>query len=217
MQSLIETLNLRLLKISNNCPFFIMKLSCCNPNSLKWFFFSNTYLHQEPNTHRVVCKKFQLIAGRLLPKKMNATFQLPHGVFFSAGELFIADTNNHRVRKVLRNGHIVTICGTGKKGYSGDGQLATTAELSFPTQVFVSFRDEVYIVEDNASRIRKIDRNGIISTIAEIGNELFVTDDDEVLIADKKNNHIWKIDRVPSFWRRNIFKFADIFIHALIR
>ena len=53
----------------------------------------------------------------------------PHGVFVSNGEIFFADTLNHRVRKVLRNGQIVTICGTGIQGYNGDGQLATNAQL----------------------------------------------------------------------------------------
>ena len=48
-------------------------------------------------------------------------------VFVSNGEVYIADTLNHRVRKVLRNGKIVTIVGT--EGYNGDGQLATTEDV----------------------------------------------------------------------------------------
>ena len=59
-----------------------------------------------------------------------AQLSYPYGVFVSNGEVFIADTVNDRVRKVLRNGQIVTIAGTGKHGYNGDGQLATNAKLN---------------------------------------------------------------------------------------
>jgi len=128
--------------------------------------------------------------------------------------VFIADTNNHRVRKLLRNGHIVTIAGNGTRGYSGDGQLATDAQLSRPFAVFVSSSNQVYISEWSGHRIRKIDRNGIISTIVGTGKEgyngedqlavnamidcpwgLFVTEDEEVLFADWRNGRVRKIDR----------------------
>ena len=135
----------------------------------------------------------------------------PEGVFVSNDEVFIADTLNHRVRKLLRNGQIVTIAGTGVKGYDGDGQLATNAKLRYPTSVVVSSSDQVYIAD--GKRIRKIDRNGIISTIGGTGEEgysgddqlaiyakmspfgLFVTDDEEVLFTDSGNHCVRKIDR----------------------
>ena len=135
----------------------------------------------------------------------------PCGVFVSNGEVYIADTNNHRVRKFLRNGQIVTIAGTGIEGYNGDDQLATDAHLSCPTSVVVSSSNQVYISDRN--RIRKIDRDGIISTIAGNGaagyngdgqlavdaqlntpDLLFVNDDEEVLFADKFNHRVRKID-----------------------
>ena len=89
----------------------------------------------------------------------------PYGVFVSNGEVFIADGND-RVRKVLGNGQIVTICGTGIPGYNGDDQLATNAQLNSPCAVVVSSSDQVYISEWSGHRIRKIDRRGIITTIA---------------------------------------------------
>ena len=141
-----------------------------------------------------------------------AELDAPSDVFVSGGEIYIADTNNHRVRKVLRNGQITTIAGTGIRGYNGDGQLATNAQLDCPYSVVVSSSAQVYILE--FSRIRKIDRNGIISTIAGTGNEgfngddqlathahlynprgLFVTDDEEVLFADTFNHRVRKVDR----------------------
>ena len=136
----------------------------------------------------------------------------PRDVFVSNGEIFICDTQNHRVRKVLRNGQIVTICGTGIRGYNGDHILATNAQIDWPHSIFVSSSDQVYI--SGGHRIRKIDQNGIISTIAGTGipgydgddqlaihaklcdpSGLFVTEDEEVLFADEMNYRIRKIDR----------------------
>ena len=101
----------------------------------------------------------------------------PHGVFVSDGEIYIADTYNHRVRKVLWNGQIVTIAGNGIQGYDGDGRLATEARLNNPSSVIVSSSNQVYISERKGNRIRKIDRNGIISTIAGTGKEGYNGDD----------------------------------------
>ena len=132
----------------------------------------------------------------------------PRGVFVSNGEVFIADTNNNRVRKLLRNGQIVTIAGTGEQGYNGDGQLATNAQLSNPRSVVVSSSNQVYISEMRGHRIRKIDQNGIISTVAGTGIQgyngdgqlaipfgLFVTEDEEILFADYGNHRVRKIDQ----------------------
>ena len=139
-----------------------------------------------------------------------AQLSYPYGVFVSDGEIFICDTGNHRVRKVLRNGQIVTICGTGIPGYTGDGDggLATHAQLYIPHSVFVSSSNQVYISEMGGNRIRKIDSHGIISTIAgkgQVGHNgealkiypcgLFVTDEEEVLFADESNNCVKKMDR----------------------
>ena len=70
---------------------------------------------------------------------------------------------------MLRNGQIVTICGTGIAGYNGDNQPATDAQLNHPQGVFVSSRNEVYISEREGHRIRKILRNGNIVTVAGTG------------------------------------------------
>jgi len=143
---------------------------------------------------------------------MNATIKDPQSVFVSNGEIFLVTQN--RVRKLVRNGQIVTIAGTGMQVSNGDGQPANLAQLNDPPTVFVSSSDQVYISEYYGHRIRKIDRNGIISTIAGIGlfgfngddqlavnaklncpMGLFVTDEDEILIADMGNNRVRRIDR----------------------
>ena len=138
---------------------------------------------------------------------MNASVNCPCGLFVSNGQVFISDRFNHCVRKLLRNGQMVTIAGDGTRcGYGGDGQLATEAKLDRPFGVVVSSSDQVYIAEENNHRIRKIDRNDVISTIAGSGikggyngdgqlavdaqlNEphgLFVNEDGEVFFCDSE-------------------------------
>ena len=148
---------------------------------------------------------------------MNANLCYPWSVFVSNGEVFIADTYNHRVRKLLRNGQIVTIAGDGNiapGGDDGDGELATYSQLNYPIGIAVSTSNQVYISEDCNYKIRKIDRHGIISTIAGTGvrgyngdnqlavhaqlyfpRGLFVTEDEEVYFCDMGNHRVRKIDR----------------------
>ena len=86
------------------------------------------------------------------------------------GEVLIADTNNHRIRKVNLEGIIQTIAGTGIPGFNGDNILATSAQLNSPTDIEVSpVSGEILIVDSNNHRIRKIDSFGNISTIAGTG------------------------------------------------
>ena len=73
-------------------------------------------------------------------------------------------------RKIDRNGIISTIAGTGEEGYNGDGQLAVNAELSYPYGIFVTDEEEVLFCDYLNGRVRKIDQNGIISTIAGNGD-----------------------------------------------
>ena len=86
----------------------------------------------------------------------------------SNGNLYIADTENHRIRKVTAaTGIISTVAGTGSNGFSGDGGLATDAQLSKPIAVAVDASDNLYIADTFNHRIRKVTAaTGIITTIA---------------------------------------------------
>ncbi len=91
----------------------------------------------------------------------------PAGVAIDAnGNIYIADTYNHRIRKVNKNGIISTIAGNGTPGYTGDGVAATATELSFPQQVAVDATGNLYISDFSNQRIRRVGKNGIISTVA---------------------------------------------------
>jgi len=101
---------------------------------------------------------------------LKAQFNFPnHLVADGTGNLFIADTANHRVRKISTQGVITTVAGTGKSGFSGDGGPAIEAELGAPAAIAVDSDSNVYIAEFFNHRIRKIATDGIITTIAGTG------------------------------------------------
>ncbi len=90
----------------------------------------------------------------------------------AAGNLYVADSYNHRIRKINATGVITTIAGSGPTGpgnggFSGDGGLATSAELNFPTGVAADGEGNIYIADNNNHRIRMvIAATGIITTVA---------------------------------------------------
>jgi sugar lactone lactonase YvrE len=96
----------------------------------------------------------------------------------SMGNLYIADSHNHRVREVAAaTGTITTIAGTGVAGYSGDGGLATAAQLDLPTALAVDSAGDVYVADTDNHRVRRIAAaTGDISTVAGNGVEDFAGD-----------------------------------------
>lgn len=91
----------------------------------------------------------------------------PHGVAVdAAGNLYIADSDNHRIRRVGTNGTITTVAGTGTAGFSGDGGPATSAQLYRPWDVALDAGGNLYIADANNNRIRVVSTNGIITTVA---------------------------------------------------
>ena len=107
----------------------------------------------------------------------SATLNVPSGVALdAAGNLYIADTYHNRIRKVDLNGIITTVAGNGAQSYSGDGGPATSARLNLPADVAVDAAGNLYIADQFNNRIRKVDTNGIITTIAGTGHESFAGD-----------------------------------------
>ncbi len=94
----------------------------------------------------------------------------------SAGNLYIADTANNAIRKVSPTGIITTIAGNGSTGFSGDGGLATNAQLNLPSGVAADGKGNVYASDTYNFRVRKIDLSGVISTIAGTGVALYSGD-----------------------------------------
>jgi sugar lactone lactonase YvrE len=81
------------------------------------------------------------------------------------GNLFIADTGNQRVRKVSASGIITTVAGDGTPGYVGNNGEATSAQLNFPLDVAVDGAGDLLIADSENNRVRKVSRDGIITTI----------------------------------------------------
>ena len=97
---------------------------------------------------------------------LSADLNSPEGVALdAAGNLYIADTQNQRIREVTRDGNIATVAGTGFPGYSGDNGPAASATMFLPTDVAVDKTGNLYIADLGSSRIRKV-AGGIITTIA---------------------------------------------------
>jgi len=88
----------------------------------------------------------------------------------SAGNVFIADQDNGRIRKVSASGIITTVAGNGNAGYAGDGGLATSAEIARPVGVAVDGKGNLYLLDSTNSVVRKVSTSGIITTVAGNGS-----------------------------------------------
>jgi sugar lactone lactonase YvrE/Tol biopolymer transport system component len=95
-----------------------------------------------------------------------AKLNSPIGVAVDAqGNLYIAEENGHRVRKVTPAGIITTVAGTGTFGFSGDNGPAASAQVSGPTGVALDTQGNLYIVDHGNLRVRKVNPAGIITTV----------------------------------------------------
>ncbi len=97
----------------------------------------------------------------------SAQLAWPVGVAVdTAGNIYIADTNNNRIRKVAANGTITTVAGNGNYAYSGDGYPASSAQVASPNGVAVDAAGNLYIADTGNSVIREVALNGVINTVA---------------------------------------------------
>ena len=144
----------------------------------------------------------------------QARIARPEGVAVDgAGNLYIADSSNHRIRKVDSTGTITTVAGTGELGFSGDGGAATHATLAAPTGVAVDSTGNFYFTDTGNYRIRKVDSTGTITTVAGTGELGFSGDSGpatqaqidspygvavdstgNLYFADARNDRIRKVD-----------------------
>ncbi len=147
-------------------------------------------------------------------KATEAQLKLPAGLAFDKkGNLYIADRNNHRIRRVDTRGTITTIAGNGVFGFSGDGGNATEAQLNRPSGIVVDDNGNIYFSDRSNDRIRMINSKGIITTFAGNGIDGFKGDSGpatqarlskpfgialdkkgNLYIADRGSNRVRKVD-----------------------
>ncbi len=149
---------------------------------------------------------------------ISATLKAPAGIAIdSSGNIYVADTNNNRIRKVtVSNGIISTIVGTGYTSFSGDNGAATAATVFYPFGVSTDTTDNIYIADYGHYNIRKV-TSGIITTFAGSNTAGFAGDggyatsaqldrphkvafdsSGNVYIADYGNNRVRKVDIVSN-------------------
>lgn len=110
---------------------------------------------------------------------MEAKLNYPTAVVVdAAGRVLIADTYNHKIRAITSDGNISTIAGTGTAGVSGDGGAATAAKLNYPQGLALDAAGRIYIADTFNQRIRRIDTDGTITTVAGNGEPGFGGDGD---------------------------------------
>jgi PKD repeat protein len=151
----------------------------------------------------------------------EASLSYPGGIFLDGGgHLYIADTNNHRVRRVdAGTGAITTVAGDGVFGFTGDGGPATLARLRLPTGICVGSEGGLYIADRLNHRVRRVDGvTGTITTVAGSGTgdygagdyggdagpateaglhepvDVFLSPGGDLYIADRLNHRVRQVD-----------------------
>ena len=139
-----------------------------------------------------------------------ATLAYPTGIAVAEdGALFIADTRNHRVRRLAADGTITTVAGTGAAGFNGDGGPATLARLNNPRDVAVGPGGQLYIVDRENRRIRMVDGDGLIATVAGTGSSGFNGDRGQATEANLRAPYGITVDRQGNLY------IADTFNHRV--
>jgi uncharacterized protein (TIGR03437 family) len=101
----------------------------------------------------------------------------------AAGDLYIADSSNRRIRKVSPSGIISTVAGTGVQGYTGDGGPAISAMLGRPVALVFDSAGNLYYVDSVNQVVRRIDTSGVISTVVGNGVQAFSGDGGQATAA----------------------------------
>jgi poly(3-hydroxybutyrate) depolymerase/sugar lactone lactonase YvrE len=130
------------------------------------------------------------------------------------GNLFIADSYNHRVRRLATDGSISTVAGVGTPGFAGDKGTATAAPLDFPTGVAVDRQGNLFVADSLNHRVRRVGADGIITTV--IGGEpgggggsapiiplrypssVAVDQAGNILVADPFHHRVWKVSGIAA-------------------
>ena len=118
----------------------------------------------------------------------------------SSGNLYISDSCNHCIRKVDTNGIITTVAGNPDGGFIGDGGPAVEASLFAPEGIAIDNSGNLYIADSGNNRIRKVDTNGIITTVAGNGVRDYSGDGGPAIDASLSSPEGIAVDSVANFY-----------------
>lgn len=142
----------------------------------------------------------------------SAALVYPNGLALDAqGNLYISDVGAHRIFKLDRDGRLRVIAGTGEGGFGGDGAAAVRAQLFAPHDLLFDGEGNLLIADTYNHRIRRIDRQGIITTIVGNGKAAYVGDNGPALAASLNNPQSVALDRSGNLL------IADTFNHVIRR
>ena len=132
----------------------------------------------------------------------SAQLSSPGGLAIdAAGNVYISDSGNRRIRKVTPSGVITTVAGNGGFAFGGDGGPATSAQLSYPRGLAIDSVGNLYI--SDSTRLRKVSSDGVISTVTGLTSSpgtnafsfwgLAVNESGDVYVADNTNSRVLKV------------------------
>lgn len=141
----------------------------------------------------------------------TAQMNVPWGIAASSkGELFIADLNNNRVRKVGTDGTITTVVGNGSNDYATDGQSGVTTTINNPAAVAVDVAGNLYVADSGHNIVRKMSAITAITTaVVGTGNPTFMGDKAPATLAGLYGPYALTLDAQGNLY------VADIFHHRI--
>ncbi len=145
----------------------------------------------------------------------QAKLLYPRGIALdSRGNLYIADSQNNRIRLVTPDGIISTYAGTGEQGYAGDGGFAVRAKLNWPDGIAINANGVLYFTDSRNNMVRKITPDGVITKVAgqsplgkpsanpagrfDSPRGITLGPDGSLYVADRDHARICKIDRAGT-------------------
>jgi len=116
------------------------------------------------------------------------------------GLIYFCEIKNHVIRRLHTDGTIDTVAGTGERGYSGDGGQAKVAQLDTPYDIAFAPNGDMYLADTGNNVIRRIDTNGVISTVAGDGEPIFAGDGGPAATCSLRRPSALLLDAQGSLW-----------------
>lgn len=116
------------------------------------------------------------------------------------GLIYFCEIKNHVIRRLHTDGTIDTVAGTGERGYSGDGGQAKVAQLDTPYDIAFAPNGDMYVADTGNNVIRRIDTNGVISTVAGDGEPIFAGDGGPAATCSLRRPSALLLDAQGSLW-----------------